>query len=323
MNDDVREQVNNSPFNKPMDKEMVNGEYDRANNDDLKSEILMEVIESQNVGTMVTDAQTAEIIIVNKMAKSLFEVDQNKTDLNVMDFRCRFSEDGDKYFVSCLMELRNGKGEVEFEQALYLKDNKVVFIMVNAKKIELSGGRNIIIYSFMNISDRKRLEKDLQLQSETDYLTSICNRRSGEFKIQRLLDEGRVGLFCLFDVDKFKSVNDRLGHTTGDNLLIAIAETMKKTFRSSDVLVRLGGDEFVIFADGIWERDKAEAILKRFFSNIEALQVEGMEGHKVSISIGAVIVGNNEPFAGIYKKADSLMYECKAHPGNSYAFIDK
>ena len=43
MNDDVREQVNNSPFNKPMDKEMVNGEYDRANNDDLKSEILMEI----------------------------------------------------------------------------------------------------------------------------------------------------------------------------------------------------------------------------------------------------------------------------------------
>ena len=312
--------MNNSVGSEAKDSAEVIRQPVEINNDDTKNEMLMEVIESQNVGTMVTDAITAEIIIVNKMAKDLFEVDQNKTDLNVMDFRCKFSEDGDKYFVTCLMELRNGKGEVEFEQTLYLKDNKVVFILVNAKKIELSNGRNIIIYSFMNISDRKRLERDLQIQSETDYLTSICNRRSGEFRTQRLLDEGGVGLFCLFDVDKFKSVNDTFGHTTGDNLLIAIANTMVKSFRSTDILVRLGGDEFVIFAEGIQDRDMAELFLKRFFHNIEAMQVEGMEGHKVSISLGAVIVSEDEPFAEIYNKADSLMYKCKTCPDNSYAF---
>lgn len=288
--------------------------------DGSSNEMLMEVIESQNVGTMVTDAKTAEILIVNKMAKDFFEVDPAREELNVMDFRCRFSEDGDRYFVSCLMELREGKGEVEFEQALYLKDNRVLFILVNAKKIELSNGRNIIIYSFMNISDRKKLEKDLQIQSETDYLTSISNRRSGEFKTQRLLEEGKVGLFCLFDVDKFKSVNDSFGHKTGDNLLIAIARTMVRSFRASDVLVRLGGDEFVIFAEGVQDRDMAEMLLKRFFKNIESMQVEGMEGHSVSISLGAVIVSENEPFAELYNKADSLMYECKSHPGNTYVF---
>ena len=127
-------------------------------------------------------------------------------------------------------------------------------------------------------------------------------------------------MFCLFDVDKFKSVNDNFGHTTGDNLLIAIAGTMIKSFRSSDILVRLGGDEFVVFAEGIQDRDMAEIFLKRFFHNIESMQVEGMEGHKVSISLGAVIVKGDEPFAEMYKKADSLMYGCKAHPGNSYVF---
>lgn len=312
MNDRER-QINNDSISRPADG---------IKDDDTRDEMLMEVIESQTVGTMVTDAKTAEILIVNKMAKDLFEVDHDKTDLNVMDFRCRFSEEGDKYFVSCLMELRNGKGEVEFEQALYLSDEKVIYILVNAKKIELSNGRNIIIYSFMNISDRKRLEKDLQIQSETDYLTSICNRRSGEFKIQKLLEEGGVGVFCLFDVDKFKSVNDNFGHTTGDNLLIAIARIMVRTFRASDILVRLGGDEFVIFAEGVQGRNIAEMLLKRFFSNIESMQVEGMEGHSVSISLGAVIVGEDEPFAEIYNKADSLMYECKAHTGNSYAFYE-
>ena len=315
-----RDDLNSSLPGESGDGAGVIGASGSVNNGDTRDEMLLEVIESQNVGTMVTDAQTAEIIIVNKMAKDFFEIDPNKADLNVMDFRCKFSEEGDKYFVSCLMELRNGKGEVEFEQALHLKDNKVVFIQVNAKKIKLSNGRYIIIYSFMNISDRKKLERDLQIQSETDYLTSICNRRSGEFKIQRLLNEGGVGMFCLFDVDKFKSVNDNFGHTTGDNLLVAIAEAMIKSFRSSDILIRLGGDEFVIFAEGVQDRDVAEVLLKRFFESLESMQVEGMEGHKISISLGVVIVREEEPFSEIYNKADSLMYECKARAGNVYAF---
>ena len=293
---------------------------DDVTNDDARNEMLIEAIESQNVGTMITDAATAEILLVNQMAKDFFEVDPNKTALSVMDFRCKFSEEGDQHFISGLMELRSGKGEVEFEQALYRNDNSVVFIQVNAKKIQLSSGRAIIIYSFMNISDRKRLEEDLQIQSETDYLTGICNRRSGEFKIQRLLEEGGLGMLCLFDVDKFKSVNDNFGHATGDNLLIKIAKTMIKTFRSSDILVRLGGDEFVIFAEGIQDRKLAEILLKRFFSNLESMQVEGMEGNKISVSLGAVIVRENESFSTIYNKADSLMYECKARTGNAYAF---
>ena len=297
-------------------------QYSGVKMDEISNEMLLEVIESQKVGTMVTDAETAEIIIVNKMAKEFFEVDPDKSDLSVMDFRCKFSEEGDKYFVSCLMELRHGKGEVEFEQALYLKDDRLAFIQVNAKKIMLSEGRSVIIYSFMNISDRKRLEKDLQFQSETDYLTSICNRRSGEYKIQSLLDGGRVGALCLFDVDKFKSVNDNFGHTTGDNLLIAIAGTMIKSFRSTDIFVRLGGDEFVVFAEGVRERDTAENLIKRFFSNLESMQVEGLQDHQVSISMGVVIAGEGETFAEIYSKADMLMYECKSCAGNSYAFYE-
>ena len=127
-------------------------------------------------------------------------------------------------------------------------------------------------------------------------------------------------MLCLFDVDKFKSVNDNFGHATGDNLLIAIAKTMIKTFRSSDILVRLGGDEFVIFAEGIQDRKLADVLLNRFFSNLDSMQVEGMEGHKISVSLGAVIVRENESFSTIYNKADSLMYECKARTGNAYAF---
>ena len=288
----------------------------------IRGEMLVEVIESQTVGTMVTDAKTAEIIIVNKMAKDFFEIDPEKTDLNVMDFRSKFSEEGDKFFISCLMELRSGKGEVEFEQALYLKNDVVAYILVNAKRNQLSDGSNVIIYSFMDISERKKLEEDLQIQSETDYLTSICNRRSGEFKTERLLNNGEPGMFCLFDVDKFKSVNDNFGHSVGDNLLIEIARTMVKTFRSSDILIRLGGDEFVIFAAGVKDMEIAKMLINRFFNNIENMVVDGLGEHKVTISLGAVIVDTDKSFAELYNNADSLMYNCKARSGNTFEFFE-
>lgn len=286
----------------------------------IREEMTAEVVERQTVGTMVTDAKTAEILLVNKMALDLFDVKKDKKELNVMDFRCKFSEEGDKAFVSYLMELRDGKGEVEFEQSVYLNDETCIHILVNAKKIALSNDMNVIIYSFMNITDRKRLEEDLLILSETDYLTAICNRRSGEYKTEQILKNGGLGMFCLFDVDKFKSVNDNYGHTVGDNVLIAIAETMKKTFRSSDVLVRLGGDEFVVFADGIADRETGEKLVKRFLDNINSMEVEGLGDRKISVSLGVLMVPEPLSFEVMYSRADSLMYDCKAKPGNAYAF---
>ena len=174
----------------------------------------------------------------------------------------------------------------------------------------------------MDITDRKKLEDELLIQSETDFLTAICNRRSGEYKTEKIVNEGGHGMFCLFDVDKFKSVNDNYGHAVGDNVLISIAQTMKKTFRSSDVLIRLGGDEFVIFAEGVEDKAIAEMLVKRFISNIESMEVEGLDGHKVSISLGALLVNECISFADMYSRADSLMYDCKAQSGNAYAFYE-
>ena len=287
-----------------------------------KDEIYLEVIESQTVGTLVTDAKTAAIVMVNKMALKLFEIEKDVSGLNVMDFRCKFDEEGDKSFVSYLMELRKGKGEVEFEQPLYLNDGSCVHILVNAKRVILSNGNNVIIYSFMNITDRKKLEENLLILSETDFLTGICNRRSGEYRTEKIIEGDGHGMFCLFDVDKFKYVNDNYGHTAGDNVLVAIAKIMKKTFRSSDVLIRLGGDEFVIFADGIEDRDIGVQLIKRFIGNIEKMEVEGLDGHKICISLGALMVLEKLSFAEMYRRTDSLMYDCKAKEGNTFLFYE-
>ena len=136
------------------------------------------------------------------------------------------------------------------------------------------------------------------------------------------MKEEQFGMFCLFDVDKFKYVNDTYGHAAGDALLVGIAKTMKKTFRTSDILIRLGGDEFVVFATGIQDTTLGSRVLDRFIGNIVSMDIPELQGHRITISLGAVIVTAPESFSSMYEKADSLMYSVKKKEGNAYVFFE-
>ena len=103
----------------------------------------------------------------------------------------------------------------------------------------------------MDITDKKKLENRLIVLSEIDALTSISNRGSGERRAEKLINSGVKGMFCLLDVDKFKSINDSFGHTVGDKALIEIADCLRRSFTGSDVVMRLGGDEFAVYAVGV------------------------------------------------------------------------
>lgn len=127
-------------------------------------------------------------------------------------------------------------------------------------------------------------------------------------------------MFCLFDVNKFKYVNDTFGHTVGDKVLVEISKCMKKAFRETDILIRIGGDEFVVFAPGIKDKTHGTIVLDRFMEKISEISLAEIGDHKISISLGAVLVTEPEEFSQMYAKADSLMYDCKKQGGNIYKF---
>lgn len=165
--------------------------------------------------------------------------------------------------------------------------------------------------------ERMNAKEQLIRMSEFDGLTQIRNRMSGEREMTKLIELQEPGLFGVLDCDKFKNVNDTFGHVVGDQLLVAIAKAMTEV-NLHGINMRLGGDEFAFYVTGYYSKDEIHAVINRFFHIIENLNVPGMEGYPVSVSVGAVVNDgiSNLDFDQLYRKADVLLYKSKEFEGN-------
>jgi diguanylate cyclase (GGDEF)-like protein/PAS domain S-box-containing protein len=177
-----------------------------------------------------------------------------------------------------------------------------------------------------DISERKQFEARLQHQATHDGLTNLPNRYFLIDRLQASLHAARrrrKGVAVLFmDIDKFKQVNDNLGHVAGDELLQHVANRLQNCLRPSDTIARLGGDEFTVLIEDINRPDDAFVVLNKIFQTFKSpLQVESQELF-VSLSMGIAIFpqdGNNA--LDLLRHADIAMYRAK-HRGtnNQYQF---
>jgi diguanylate cyclase (GGDEF)-like protein len=174
-----------------------------------------------------------------------------------------------------------------------------------------------VLLALESIDEDKRRQEILKELSETDRMTGIRNRGSGEYVIRSMLADGKAGMFCLMDADEFKSVNDNYGHSVGDKVLIAIADSMKKAFRDSDVVFRLGGDEFAVFSEGVVTQEIGERVIGRFFDCLDKVDIPELGDRKICISLGASFYPQSEidSFEDLYARADAGTYESKRHKG--------
>ncbi len=184
------------------------------------------------------------------------------------------------------------------------------------------GQLKTVLFMVEVIDEEKKARDRLLYLSETDRMTGINNRGSGEHKVRKQLIEGDCGMFLLLDVDKFKSINDTFGHNIGDKVLISIAECMKHTFRTNDTIMRLGGDEFAAFAPMVTNRDAGEVIIGRFLARIEHIRIEEMGDTPIEVSIGVAFYHENDRFSfdELYRRADKCTYESKKQQGCSATF---
>lgn len=184
-----------------------------------------------------------------------------------------------------------------------------------------------VIVGFMNIDkmikDAKEKEMLIAL-SETDQMTSLLNRVSGEKKVTEHLKNGDGGFLILLDVDHFKSINDTFGHGVGDQVIIQVAKCLKSTFREHDIVFRLGGDEFSAYAADVTTKKIANQIISRFIEKLEKIVIQELGDRTITASIGATIIPSGTPvnFAEKYKLVDEGVYESKKIEGSHVTFKD-
>lgn len=174
------------------------------------------------------------------------------------------------------------------------------------------------------IDDEKREKERLRHLAETDLMTGISNRVTGEYGITSHLENGKGGMFVLFDIDHFKLFNDRFGHTVGDQVIISVVNCLKNSFRSEDVVMRLGGDELAAFAVGVHDKKAAEGIMARFYDNLSHVVISDTEGEKITVSAGVAFSpdGDTLSFEELYKNADHCMYESKKTYNNKVTYFE-
>ncbi len=160
-----------------------------------------------------------------------------------------------------------------------------------------------------------------QYQADTDLLTGLTMRTAAQKIIEEHLQTDEHGVMLLLDLDRFKSVNDRLGHQKGDTVLIEVAADLKKMFRNSDVLSRLGGDEFVVYMKSVPEKEWALQRASQVVREVRRWVGNGTTNIQITASVGIVMTDMVERnYDALYRAADIAMYAAKSQGGNRALF---
>ena len=172
----------------------------------------------------------------------------------------------------------------------------------------------------------KESQKETRKLANYDILTGLYNRYAFMQRVNSLIDgkdipNSRFALLFM-DIDNFKQINDTYGHLYGDILLKQVANRLKKTSRTSDIICRLGGDEFVIVLNGTFEKDSISMVLEKIIYTLK--EPFNIEDSIISIttSIGiAIYPDDSDTLENLLQLADTAMYKAKQNGKNNFYFI--
>ncbi len=206
------------------------------------------------------------------------------------------------------------------------KDGSITPALVTISAVRNAEGEiasYVAIYT--DISQIKESQKQLAHLAQHDALTDLPNRVLFNERLEHCLERaarrgGRVGVIFV-DLDHFKNVNDSLGHTFGDRLLVEVAQLLSAQLRGDDTVARIGGDEFTILIEEVDERHDIVAVLEKI---IEAFDREFLLGDarvRVTPSLGIAVSPDDGSDADmLMRNADAAMYRAKSLGRNNYQF---
>lgn len=222
-----------------------------------------------------------------------------------------------------LLENEHWHGEIWDKR----KNGEIYPKWLNINAVRLPHGNTRYVALFADISERKAHEERIDYLARHDALTGLPNRRLFEDRMSKLLATARRGdqgvALLLIDLDRFKQVNDSLGHQVGDQLLIEVARRLNACVRSGDTVARLGGDEFVVLLAGIVDPRDIVPVAEKIRSALARPVTAGTHVLHTSPSIGiSVFPGDAKDLDGLLQAADIAMYQVKAAGRNAWMFFE-
>lgn len=261
--------------------------------------------------------------IIGKRFGDLFNCNIAATD----KINCGMSNGCDKCIInnykSLLTNSDNEIKDIEFEYNFTLNNRiSIKWFLINVDCI-IKGNDEFFVIVFTDITNRKIAENELMELGITDELTGLYNRRYIFKQFKKVLESEQKSIFpvclALLDIDKFKDVNDKFGHTTGDQVLIGLAGLFKRFTRGTDYAGRYGGDEFLIQFKNT-DIAKAKVILTRISKKFSEI-MKGKIDLPLTLSAGLIEIQNedvkNSELVFYIDQVDKLLYKAKAAGRNN------
>lgn len=277
-----------------------------------------------NIGIALTNLD-GSFIKTNKTFYELFNYNEDEL-LTINIFQLMHAADLVNFQTFMQQLIENKAQSQQLELQCSQKGGENVWVIITIALIRDNKFRpSYFVIQVQNITSQKKAEEKLRHMAYHDPLTGLANRNKLEQFVSHILASSRrhqQNFALLFlDLDRFKNINDTIGHEAGDALLQIIAERLRSTVRTTDLVARLGGDEFVLVITDVKRTESVALIAQKILDTVlQAIVIKGQELY-ITTSIGISLYPyDGQNMQALMKNADLALYRAKDHGRNNYQF---
>ncbi|MDQ5945266.1 MAG: hypothetical protein QG619_686, partial [Pseudomonadota bacterium] len=285
------------------------------------AEMSRTILSRMNDAVMVTDAR-ANILMVNSAYTRLSGY--SETELIGKTANIGRSERQDSAFWAAMWQALTQQKKWSGKVWNLKKDGSEYCVWHTITAVHDLRGRVVrYVAVSRDITDQQEKEADLWRRANFDPLTGLANRTRFDDRLTQLLASAtrhkQAFAVCYLDLDRFKPVNDTLGHAAGDELLRQVAQRMRTTLREEDLLARIGGDEFALLIPRVASADSALVVARKILAAIELPFVLVAGTANIGVSLGiAVCPDHGQSAEALLAAADTALYAAKAAGRNTW-----